>query len=173
MKRSKLLTAVASIALLGGTYAFSQDQPNQRGPRDPAQFRQQMETRMKEQLGTNDDEWKVLQPKLEKVMEAQRDARGGGFGFGGRGRGGPGGGGGAPAGAPDARPQSAVSAASSDLRKTLENTDAPADEIKTKLAALRDARMKARTTLESAQKDLKEILTQRQEAVLVTMGMMD
>src|SRR4051794_23100199 len=158
MKRSKLFVAVASLALLGGTYAFSQDQaqPRGRGNFDPAQFRQQMETRMKEQLGTNDDEWKVLQPKLEKVMTAQRDARGGGgFGAGGGGGRRGGGQGGAPGAAPanpgaNNRPHPPVARPPRDLRNTLDNKDAPADEIKSKLAALRDARAKARTNLETA-----------------------
>jgi hypothetical protein len=43
---------------------------------DPAQFRQQFEDRVKEQLGANDDEWKVIQPKLTKVFDAQRGSRG-------------------------------------------------------------------------------------------------
>src|SRR5438309_1235425 len=47
---------------------------------DPAQMRQRMEDMMKQQLGTNDDEWKIIQPKLQKVLEVQRDARGGGMG---------------------------------------------------------------------------------------------
>ena len=41
---------------------------------DPAAMRQQMMDRMKETLGASDDEWKALQPKLEKVMTAQRDS---------------------------------------------------------------------------------------------------
>jgi len=136
---------------------------------DPAQMRERMMTRLKEQLGANDDEWKVLQPKVEKVMDAQRDTRGGGFGgFGGRGGGGGGGGGGA-----DAANQSAVAKASADLRTAVENKDAPADDLKAKLAALRDARTKARETLAASQKELNELLTQRQEAVLVVNGMLE
>jgi len=50
-----------------------------RGNFDPAQFRQRFEDNVKEQLGASDDEWKVIQPKLEKLMLARRDA--GGFGM--------------------------------------------------------------------------------------------
>jgi hypothetical protein len=138
-----------------------------RGNFDPAQFRQRMEERLKEQLGTNDDEWKVIQPKLQKVMEAQRDARGGGF-FGGRGRGGDRGPGGN-----SSQAQSPVQQAQRDLRQTLDNKDASADEIKAKLTALRDAREKAKAELAAAQKDLRDVLTQRQEATLVMLGMLD
>ena len=139
-----------------------------RGSFDPARFREQMEARMKEQLSVNDEEWKVMQPKLEKVMEARREAGGFGGGFGGRGgfsgRGG---------GDDDNRQRSAVEQTSRELRELLENKDAPADQITAKLTALREAREKARTNLQTAQKELKEILTQRQEAVLVTMGMLE
>jgi hypothetical protein len=149
---------------------FAQNQG--RGNFDPAEMRARMEARMKEQLGVSDDEWKVLQPKVEKVMTAQRDARagGGGFGFGGGGgrRGGGGGGGGA-----DNQPQSAVAKASADLRTTLENQNASAQDINAKLTALREARAKAKGELEAAQKELKEVLTARQEAVFVSMGMLE
>lgn len=132
---------------------------------DPAQFRQRMMDRVKEQLGATDEEWKALEPKVQKVMDAQRDARAGG-GF--RGRGGRGGQGGA-----DNQPQSDVAKASQDLRTAIENKDTPADELKAKIAALREARQKARANLEAAQKDLKELLTARQEAVLISNGMLE
>ena len=131
---------------------------------DPAQFRQRMLDRMKDELGASDDEFKAIQPKLEKVFELQRDARGGGM-RGGR-RGGP------DAAATD-QPKSAVQKAQEDLRKTLENKDAPADEIKTKMVALRDAKSKAKEDLVKAQADLRDLLTQRQEAVLVMAGLLD
>jgi hypothetical protein len=133
---------------------------------DPAQMREQMMTRMKEQMGASDDEWKVLSPKIEKVMTVQRETRGGGFGgFGGGRRGG---GGGA-----DQQPTTETGKASADLRTALENKDTPADDIAKKLAAYREARDKGRAQLQAAQKELKEILTQRQEAVLVNMGMLE
>ena len=64
---------------------------------DPAQMRQRMMERWKEQLGADDESWKVIEPRLTKVMELSRDAMAGGRGgmFGGMGmRGGPGGAGG-------------------------------------------------------------------------------
>ena len=140
-----------------------------RGNFDPAQFRQRMEERMKEQLGVNDEEWKVLQPKLDKVMEARRESSGFGGAFGRGLTGGPGGRGGDDSN----RQRSSTEQASRELRELLENKDASADQITAKLTALRTAREKARTNLQTAQKDLKEILTQRQEAVLVTMGMLE
>jgi hypothetical protein len=59
------------------------------------------------------------------------------------------------------------------LQAVLDNKDSKPDEIKSKLDALRDARGKARDQLTKAQGDLKSLLTQRQEAVLVTRGMLE
>ena len=182
MSRAGIFALMASGLLLsgftGGT-VFAQDaagEQNQnegrrgrggRGNFDPAQFRQRMQEMMKEQLGATDEEMKVLQPKIEKVMTAQRDARGGGFGFGGgrRGRGGDGGGG-------SDQAQSPVAKASADLRSAVE-AKASDEEIKGKLQALRDARAKAREDLAAAQKELQEVVTSKQEAVLVMYGMLD
>jgi len=148
----------AGFALMAPSFARAQ------GQFDPAQFRERMMNNIKERLGSSDDEWKVLEPKVEKVMTAQRESRaGGGFGgFGGR-RGGGG----------DQQPTTEIGKASADLRTALENKDTPADEIAKKLAAFREAREKGRAQLQAAQKELKEILTQRQEAVLVNMGMLE
>lgn len=174
--RGKLWTAVILSALMGlvcvGT-AISQDasQPARGGrgggPRlSPEERRAQMEQQLKTDLGVKDDEWTALQPKIEKVMTAQRDSRGGGFGGG---RGGPGG----PGGPNANQPQSDVAVKSADLAKVLENKDAQAPQIKAALDAYRQARTKARDELEKAQKELKELLTPRQEAVLVSRGMLD
>ena len=134
-----------------------------RGNFDPQAMRERFSGMIKDQMGATDDEWKVIEPKLNKVMDARRD--GGGFGgFRNRDRGG------------DSQNQSdasPVQQASRELRQVLDNKDAPADQIAAKLKTLREAKEKAKETLASAQKDLKEVLTQRQEAVLVMFGMLD
>jgi hypothetical protein len=133
---------------------------------DPSQFRQRMMDNIKEQMGAKDDEWKVIEPKLTKVVDlsfASRMGRGMGFG-----RGGNNGGGNRPTAT-----DSPVGKAMQDLRETLDNKDASADDIAKKLTALRDAREKSHAELVAAQKDLKEVLTQRQEAVLVMMGQLE
>ena len=139
----------------------SRDGDRRRGDWDPAAMRERMNNFMKERLGATDEEFKVIQPKLEKVFELQRDARGGGMFFG-RGR-------------PDSdqQPQTSAAQASRDLRDVLENENASAEEIAAKLEALRKAREGAKKELAGAQKELKELLTQRQEAVLVTMGLLE
>jgi peptidoglycan hydrolase CwlO-like protein len=123
----------------------------------------------------------VLQPKIEKVQTLQLAAatRGGGmFGGGGGGRGGPGGGGpagGAGGGGGQSSDASAspVQQKSRDLQASLDNKDAKPEELKAKLAALREARQKAKADLTKAQEDLRELLTVRQEAVLVMMNTLE
>ena len=60
-----------------------------------------------------------------------------------------------------------------ELSTTLQNKSATTEEITKKLTALREAREKARAELQTAQKALKELVTPRQEAVLVVNGMLD
>lgn len=153
----------------GGDQNRGGDRGGDRGNRgnfDPAQMRERMETFMKEQLGNpTDEEWKVIQPKLDKVMTAQRDSRGGFmFGRGGSDR---------SRGGDSSQPKSDVQKAQSDLKDTLDKKDASVEEINAKLAALRTAREKAKTELKAAQKDLSEVLTARQVAALVMMGMLE
>ena len=153
-----------------------------RGDFNPEDYRARMMERIKEAVKAPDDEWAVIQPKLEKVMTAQRDARVGGGGFGGGGfgggggggRGGPngGGGGGGPGGGGDQN-NSELAKASRDLRTVLQNENASADDIKAKLAALRDARTKAEENLKAAREALKEVLNDRQEATLVMFGALE
>lgn len=189
---SKSAVFAASILLfLTGTTVTAQV-PDGGGPPDPAQMRQRFADRMKEALGVSDDEWKALQPRIEKVQQLRRDASGRGFGPGGAGGpppgfgGGPGGpqGQGGPGGPPPGAfggpggPQrdqspSPVQQKVNELRETLDNKDAKPDEIKAKLVALRDARAKARADLAKAQDELRDLLTVRQESVMVMMGMLE
>ncbi|MBE3099604.1 MAG: hypothetical protein IMZ44_21000 [Planctomycetes bacterium] len=206
MLRRNAVWLVAIVTIVAGVWiqqAIAAEGPppapgqrDQRGQRDPAemqqrmeQFRTQMADRMKQALGASDDEWKVLQPRIEKVQTLSRATRGGGgmgsMMMGGQ-RGGPqrGGPGGGPSDRPPSdrppsdrpqsdRPQSEVEKTSEALQKVLENKDAPAAEIKTALAALREAKAKARAELEAAQKELREVLTVRQEAQCEQLGLFD
>ena len=150
-----------------------------RGNFDPQAMRDRMNKQIQDALGANDDEFKVLLPRIEKVQTVQRtmSTRGGGFGGtgGGRTRGGQPGqpGGTTPAPAADAPALSPVAKAAAELKAAVDNKEAAPAEYSQKLAALRDAKEKAKVELATAQKELKELLTQRQEAVLVSMGMLD
>jgi hypothetical protein len=192
LRRSAVM--LASVALLIGAVWVGQaiceenapppppgGQGGQGGNRDPArmeQFRQQMSDRMKQAFGATDEEWKILQPKIEKVQTLARQSRGGG-GMGMMfGRGGPGGGrggndkGGDRGGPPSDRPQSEVEKKVEVLQKVLENKEAKAEEIKTALAGVLAARAVAKKELEVAQKELREVLTVLQEARCVLMGIL-
>ena len=190
---------VASVlALMVGGLALAQQgggggrQRGQGGPGggnfDPAQMRQRMMDRMKEQLGVKDDaEWKIIEPRLTKVAEANRQVSGGGRGgmmgmmgmMGGRGgrggQGGPGGAdnGGAPAqrrGSGPGGEQTALDKAVAQLDMVLQKESASPEEIKTALTGVLSAREKAKQELAVAQADLLKVLTVRQEAVLTVMG---
>ena len=125
-----------------------------------------MNDRLKTSLKVTDEEWNVLKPLVEKVQTAQREASAG-RSFGG-GRGGPGGGG--DNNTPDTRPGAAESTA---LRTALESDSTSADDIKAKLAAVREVRKKGTASLAVAREDLKKVVTVRQEAVLVSMGILE
>jgi hypothetical protein len=174
-KAGMLLAGILFLGVFGVSDLFAQAPGGGggggRGGRgDPNVFRQMRMDQLKADLGCTDEEWTALSPKVEKVMKAQQDTRGGGGGRGGRGGRGGGAGGAAPA-AP--APTTEVGKAADALSKVLENKDAAPAEIKAALQALRDARAKAKTALEAAQKELKEVLTQRQEAILVEQGMLE
>src|SRR3954453_14329854 len=145
---------------------------------DPTQFRQMMNDRMKELMGANDEEWKALQPRIEKLQQLQRDASnfggigllmdfgGGGGGRGGRGFGGPGGPGG------DRQP-SVAQQKTTELVEVVKNKESSPEQLKEKLAAAKAARAQAKAELAKAQEELRELLTVRQEAVLTAIGTLD
>ncbi|MHA3774402.1 hypothetical protein ACXR0O_22985 [Verrucomicrobiota bacterium sgz303538] len=179
------LTAALAVTIIPFTASVSAQDAQQadRGNRGGGnrgnfeEFRQRMNERLKTSLKVNDEEWSVIQPLIEKVQTKQREAMGsrfGGFGGGGRrGPGGPGGQGGQ-GGAQPVSDQSRPGASESQaLRTTLENENASADEIKSKLAAVRDQRKKSEAELAQAREDLRKVLTVRQEAALVSMGILE
>jgi hypothetical protein len=151
--------------------------------RDPAQMERMMTERMKAQLGAGDEEWKVIQPRLLKVMNLSRqvNTRGRGMMMGGPGgypgRRQPGGmrtrsqdAGQRTRPGPGTGQQSAVGKATQELRDVLSNKEATSEQIKAKLTALRTAKEKAKKNLAAAQKDLKQNLTIKQVAILVLSG---
>lgn len=177
MKTLKQVVAVATAAMalgLGGNLA-AQDQPAPRPERgggnfDPAQMRQRMMERYREQFDVKDDaEWKIIEERIEKVTTARMASAGGFGGMFGRGRGGGPGGGGGGGGAMrfGAEPMPEAEA----LQKAID-AKASGDEIKTKLAKYREALKAKQADLEKAQDELRKVLTVRQEAVAVLNGML-
>jgi hypothetical protein len=119
---------------------------------------------------TNDDDWATIQPLVQKVMDAQRDVqRSGGMGMRG-GRGGPGGGGPGGQGGPGGFGQQA-SAEQQALQNSLDS-NAAVPEVKTALANFRVARKAKQAALETAQENLRAVLTVRQEARAVLAGLL-
>ena|ERR1051326_8504213 len=180
MKRIHLmlaLAAVAAVLCLGAGNAAAQNRRGGGGGNfDPEQFRQRRMEQYKEQLEVkNDDEWKVISGLIEKVTTAQRETRIGGFGgFGGRARGGPGGGGdtAAAGGGNNRNPFGGEPNVEAEaLQKALE-AKASSDEIKAKLAKLRDAQKEREAKLAKAQDELRKVLSVRQEATAVMMGLL-
>jgi hypothetical protein len=162
------------LAAFAGLAMAQQGGPpgGRRGGRwDPEQMRQRIQERFREMLGADDEEWTVIGPRLERVQTLQWQQRAGGMGFmfgrGGRGRFGP------PGEDEAERELSPVQAAAEQLNETLENEDATADQIKERLTAYRQAREEARQELAEAQEELREVLTVRQEAQLVLVGLLD
>jgi DNA repair exonuclease SbcCD ATPase subunit len=131
------------------------------GPPDFSQMRQRMEEEMKQDMGVTDDQWKELQPKIEKVETLRRSIDGHGGPPGGHGPG------------DNDDQESPLEAATHDLEDVLDKDDPKADEIKEKVEAVRKARAAAKTELEKARKELAEGLNAREEAVLVARGMID
>jgi hypothetical protein len=128
-----------------------------RGNFDPEEFRARMVERMKEQFGFSDAEYKAIQPLIEDVQTKQRDTRSGGRGgFGGfGGRGGRGG------------DRESGNSAMDALQKAIES----GSNIEAKLKAFRADRTKKEAALKKSQDTLKAVLTVKQEAVAVTIGL--
>jgi hypothetical protein len=133
-----------------------------RGNFDPAEMRARMMERYQEQLGFSDAEFKAIQPLIEDVQTKQREARGGRGGMMFGGRGGAGGRGGR-GGNQDADPE----------LEALQSAIESGSNIEAKLAAFRAARDKKEADLKKAQDTLKSVLTVKQEAQAVLMGIIN
>jgi hypothetical protein len=142
------------------------------GPPDAAQIQQWQQQRMeryKEQLEIKDDgEWKVIEPMVTKVTEAQRaafaDRMRGAFGGG---RGGRGGGPGGNRGGFGGEPSPEADA----LQKAIDG-QAPNSEMKAALARYLEARKAKQAELEKAQAELRKVLSVRQEALATMAGLL-
>jgi hypothetical protein len=180
MKKLKAILLVAGCVAALGLMSAGNVQAQGRGNFDPAQFRQNMLDRMKDRLEVKDDaEWKLIEGALGKVFDAQRDvmsSRMGGMMGGRRNRGGGGNAGDtASTDTTNNRPRGGFGGTPSpeaeDLQKAIDDK-APADQIKAKLAKLREANAAKEATLAKAQDELKALLTSRQEAIVVLTGML-
>ncbi len=138
---------------------------------DPAQFQQRMMENVREQMAVKDDaEWKIIEERVQKVMDARREVGvGGNFGRlmrrpgGDNNNGDQGGGrrrnfGGEP------------SAADTALEKAIDSK-ASKDELKAAMAKVRAEKKDKEAKLVTAQEELKKVLNTSQEAVALSLGL--
>jgi hypothetical protein len=185
MKRLSQWLAVAGVAsslLLGVSTSMAQDDQNRGGRNrggfggDPAEFRQRMMEGIREQFAVKDDaEWKAIEPLVQGVMDARRDVgvggnmgrmfrrpggdnnnAGGGGGERRRGGGGPFG------GEPDPAQEALDKAVDSKASK---------EELKAAMAKVRASKKEKEAKLAKAQDELKKVLSTEQEAVALSMGL--
>jgi hypothetical protein len=149
-----------------------------RGNFNPEEMQARMTAALKEQFGvTSDDEWNLIQERINKVNELRRTTMMSGMGlrgimsaFGGPGAGGPGGGNNAQN--PNRNRFGRMSNPEADALQTAVTDKAPDAEIKARLERLREVRKTNEATLAKAQEDLRAVLTVRQEAVAVLVGLL-
>jgi hypothetical protein len=134
------------------------------------EFRKRMEDGIKTALKATDEEWTVLKPLIENVTTKQREARTSSFGSFGGSRGGGTNPGGSTGGSETPRPGQAEAAA---LKDALASDATSVEDVKAKLTALRNARKNSQAALAQAREELRKVLTVRQEAALVNMGLLE
>jgi len=123
---------------------------------------------IKEQLGVTDDEWEKLSPKIEKVLDAKRNTTSGaGLSWSSTN-------GGAPVfKVSNGKMDTPLGKAMQDVRDAVDDKDTPPEEITKRISALKEAREKAKTDYVAAQKELADVLTPRQQAILSTIGTLE
>ena len=133
----------------------------ERGQWDRSQIMERIMDRYRENIGFSVAEWKVVQPKVQAVMDNRISGASGmmsKFGGSRRGRGGD---------------SSTEKTPTSELRDLLEKDDASKGDIKAKLAAYRADRKAREAKLKKAQEDLRQLLTIKQEAQAVLAGLLN
>ena len=165
-----LSTILLTATVLPVTAQDKPPTPGQRGGFNMEELRKRMDGMLKDSLKATEDEWTILQPLVEKVQSRQREEMTSRFAglvgnlFGGRGgSGGPGGLGGDRGSSPESQA----------LRTALESSSVSPEELNAKLAALRESRKKAAAEMEAARAELRKVVSVRQEAVLVSMGILE
>ena len=123
---------------------------------------------LKRMLGATDDEWKRLGPNLQKLLDAKRNlSTGAGMNWTTSNN--------KPAEfkASTARPDSAPGKAMQLVRDALADETIADAELARRMSAVREARKAARTAYEAAEKELLGALTPRQQALLMTLGVVE
>jgi hypothetical protein len=176
-----MLLLAGCIAALGLGTGSVMAQGGRGGNFDPAAMRERYVSRVVDQMNITDDgEKKAISDAVGKVIDARMEVGRGGFGGGGRRNRGGGNGTSTDTSTTDQNNNNnrnrggfgAPSAEQDDLQKALDDKSTTSEEIKGKLAKLRDANAAKQAKLESTQADLRKLLTARQEAVAVLNGLL-
>lgn len=136
---------------------------------DPEQFRARRLARYKEAIGVSDEEWAKLKPAVEKVQKLSDETQGNARMLMRRARRR----GGQAAEADATREKTAFETSSDALRAALADPAATPEQIEAKLAALCAVTAKSEADLAKARTELAALLTLRQKAQLVLMGLLE
>lgn len=178
MHSSNIIKLWLAMVMLGVFAARlpAQDNGGDGGPRgfrggggnwDPAQIQQRILDTIQERLGfTNQVEWDAVKPLVQNVIDAGREVLGGRLGGLGsdRSRGGPRGGFGALLGQPSAEREA--------LQKAVDG-NVPSAQIKDLIAKYKAEQKTKQARLDAAQAELKKVLTTRQEAQALLLGLVN
>ena len=137
---------------------------------DPAAMQQRMVDGIRDRLDfTNDTEWAAVEPLVTKVVTARMDSMAGGMRgmMGGRNRGGQGG------QQPGGRGGFGQTSPEADALQKAIDDNAPSSQIKDLLAKYKAAQKVKQAKLEAAQADLKAVLSTKQEAQAVLLGLVN
>jgi Spy/CpxP family protein refolding chaperone len=108
---------------------------------------------LKGQLELSDKEWSVIKPRLQTVYDLVHPRPQG------MGR--------------NEQPKTELEQKSRELRELLRDDKADVDQIKAKLTAVRASKERTARELAGARQTLRQLMTLRQEAVLVLNGLLD
>ena len=185
MNRLFVVAGVAACLCLGANELMAQGRQKGGGPPgggqggkgnfDPAQMRERMMERVRELLDVKDDaEWKLIEERVTKVYEVQREtagSRSGGMSMlFGRGPGG----GDTQGGGPQSRfgGSTTPNPDAEALRKAVE-AKASNEQLKQKMEKFREARKASEVKLLDAQDELQQVLSVRQEAIALQLGLVN
>jgi hypothetical protein len=178
-KQKYLLTALlaaAGLALSASGQVAPPDPPLRFAPTDSATLQEVLLRDIRRSVDLTDEEWAVIKPKVVKVLALELDTGTGEIGVSSRNLGGRRGSGSIARtysrilhnGQP-----SAVDTKAQELQAVVDNPQATPLELRVKLEEYRAAVQKARDQLVIAERELLSVLTVRQEAVLVDLGVVE
>ena len=123
---------------------------------------------LKLMLDAGDDEWKLLAPKIEKVLAARQNTNtGAGMNWTTSNKAGP------QFKASTSKPDTGPGKALQAVRDAVADETTSKEDLAKRMAAVRDVRKKARADYEAAQHELIETATPRQQAILMTLGVIE